>query len=113
MTYETDGGGNLARRRSDDTISTLKDGTAHHFESALATIVTAARNHEMLLRDYLAYRVGAIEAGQTNQMRRVVILPGADPGRAGELAALLRRVGIEVQQTHCPGSQRRRARLSR
>ncbi len=102
MTYETDGGGNLARRRDDDTISTLKDGTAHHFESALATIVAAARNRETLLRDYLAYRRSSIEAGRTDRMRRIVILPGNDPGRAGELAGLLRRVGIEVRQTSAP-----------
>ncbi len=92
MTYETDGGGSLARRRDDETISTLKDGTAHHFESALATLVAAARNREALLRDYLAYRRDSIEAGRTGRMRRIVILPGSDPGRAGELAGLLRRV---------------------
>jgi hypothetical protein len=102
MTYETDGGGNLARRRDDDTISTLKDAAAHHFESALATIVAAGRNRESLLRDYLAYHRDAIEAGRTDRMRRIVILPGSDPGRAGELAGLLRRVGIEVRQTSAP-----------
>jgi hypothetical protein len=102
MTYETDGGGNLARRRDDETISTLKDGTAHHFESALATVVAAARNREALLRDYLTYRRDAIEAGRKDAMRRIVILPGSDPGRAGELAGLLRRVGIEVRQTTSP-----------
>lgn len=102
MTYETDGGGNLARRRDDDTISTLKDATAHHVESALATIVAAARNREALLRDYLAYRRDAMEAGRTDRMRRIVLLPGTDPGRAGQLAGLLRRVGIEVRQTSAP-----------
>ncbi len=99
MTYETDGGGNLARRRDDETISTLRDGTAHHFESALATIIAAARNREALLRDYVAYRRSAIDLGRTDKMRRIVILPGSDQGRAGELAATLRHVGIEVRQT--------------
>lgn len=102
MTYETDGGGNLARRRDDETISTLKDGAAHHFESALATILAAAQNREALLRDYLAYRRSAIEAGRTDRMKRIVLLPGTDPGRAAALAGLLRRVGIEVRQTSAP-----------
>ena len=102
MTYETDGGGNLARRRDDETISTLKDGASHHLVSALSTIVAAARNRESLLRDYLDYRRDAIAAGQTERMKRIVILPGSDLARAGELAGLLRRVGIEVWQTLAP-----------
>ncbi len=98
MTYETDGGGNLARRREDGTISTLRDGAAHHFETALTTIETAATRREELLRDYLAYRRETIAAGNAGPMRRIVILPGADPNRAAELAELLIRVGIEVKE---------------
>ncbi len=102
MTYETDGGGNLARRRSDATLSTLRDAAAHHYESAMATIQAAARNREALLRDFLAYRRAAIQAGKTDRMRRIVILPGSDPNRAAELAALLIRVGVEVRETSVP-----------
>jgi hypothetical protein len=98
MTYETDGGGNLARRRDDDTISTLRDATAHHLESALVTIETAAKNRENLLKDFYAFRRGAIEEGGQGKLRRVVILPERDPGRAAELASLLARVGIEVRE---------------
>jgi hypothetical protein len=104
MTYETDGGGNLARRRGDATLSTLRDATAHHFESALATIQAAAHNRESLLRDFLAYRRSAIEAGKAEKMRRIVILPGSDPNRAAELAALLLRVGVEVREATAPFS---------
>jgi hypothetical protein len=102
MTYETDGGGNLARRRSDSTISTLRDATAHHFEAALATVQAAADHHEPLLRDFLAYRRAAIQVGKTEKMRRIVILPGSDPNRAAELAAVLLRVGVEVQEANTP-----------
>ncbi len=114
MTYETDGGGNLARRRNDDTISTLRDAISHHYETALSTIVTAAKRHDELLRDYLAYRRGALAPPPANsanapnsattasatseKMRRVVILPGADPGRLKELATLLLREGVEVRE---------------
>ena len=102
MTYETDGGGDLAHRRDDDTVTTLRDGAARHLEASLATIRTAARNREALLRDFLAYRRGAIEAGKTDKMKRIVLLPGSDPGRASELAALLRRAGVEVQEARTP-----------
>jgi hypothetical protein len=98
MTYETDGGGNLARRRDDDTISTLRDATAHHLESALVTIETAAKNRENLLKDFYTFRRGAIDEGKQGKLRRVVILPGRDPGRAAELVSLLSRVGIEVRE---------------
>src|SRR2546422_8215794 len=44
MTYETDGGYPLNRRREDGTISTLRDGIAHHYTASLATLETAASN---------------------------------------------------------------------
>jgi hypothetical protein len=99
MTYETEMGGRLARRRSDDTISTLRDGISHHFEAALATIRAAASHREELLRDYLAYRRSGSETGKSDKMKRVYILAGKDPNRAAELAAHLLRSGIEVAQT--------------
>lgn len=107
MTYETDGGGNLARRRDDGTISTLRDATAHHHEAALTTIFTAAARREELLRDYLAYHRMAIDeklAGKSEKLRRVVIPPGSDANRIAELAALLLRVGVEVREASAPFS---------
>ena len=103
MTYETDGGGNLARRRDDGTISTLRDAIAHHHEAALTTILTAASRREELLRDYLAYHRAALEAKEEKR-RRVVILPGNAPNRAAELARLLARVGVEVTEASAPFS---------
>ena len=98
MTYETDGGGNLARRRDDQTVSTLRDGAAHHLETALASIVAAAQNRESLLRDFLAYHRAALVPEPSEKMRRIVLLPGSDPGRLAELAALLLRVGVETRE---------------
>ena len=46
MTYETDGGGNLVTRKGDGTLTTLRDATAHHFETALATAQSAASNRK-------------------------------------------------------------------
>ena len=96
MTYETDEGGRLATKRDDGTIITLRDGIAHHFEAALATIFAAATNHERLLTDYVKYRRSAIAAAQTDPMKRVIVLPGTDPDRLTALSDRLQRSGIEV-----------------
>ena len=104
MTYETDGGGNLARRRNDGTISTLNDAMSHHFTTAITTVLTAGKNREALLTDYLAYRKGAIEAGKTETMKRVVLMPSKDKDRFARLASLLLRVGIEVEEANAPFS---------
>jgi hypothetical protein len=98
MTYETDGGGDLgfAWRRDDDTVVTLRDGVAHHFTAALATLDTAAANRQAILGDYVAFRRAAIAEGRTAAMKRVIVVPDGDPGRAAHLVALLRRSGVEV-----------------
>src|SRR5256885_1403181 len=44
MTYETDGGPQYNRRRDDGTISSFRDGIAHHFVASLATLETTAKN---------------------------------------------------------------------
>jgi hypothetical protein len=109
MTYETDGGGwkGIRYRREDGTILSFRDGIAKHYVSALATIQTAAENRAERVRDYLAFRQGAVAAGRTGQMKRVVLVPGSDPGRAAELASTLVRSGIEVRRASVPFSAAR------
>jgi hypothetical protein len=97
MTYETDGGGNVARRRDDGTVSSLRDATAHHLETALTTILTAAEHRENLLRDFYTFRRKAMERGK-QKVQQVVIPATNDPNRMAELAELLTQVGIEVRQ---------------
>ncbi len=101
MTYETDGGGwkGISWRREDGSLLSFRDGIAKHWTAAMATIeVTAARGAERLI-DYSAFRRRAVEQGRSGRMRGVVIVPGADPQRAAELATALVRAGIEVRQT--------------
>ncbi len=100
MTYETDGGGwkGIRWRRDDGTILTFRDGIAKHYVSALATIQTAAHNRAERVRDYLSFRQSAVSEGRTGRMKRVVIVPGSDPGRAAELVSTLVRSGIEVRR---------------
>ena len=100
MTYETDGGGwkGILWRREDGSIVSFRDGIAKHFTTALTTIETTSGRHAERVRDYLAFRQSAIAAGRTGTMKRVVLVPGRDPGRAAELVATLLRSGIEVRR---------------
>lgn len=101
MTYETDAGGwkGLNWKRDDDTIVTFRSGIAKHFVASLTTLATAATNREARLRDFYDFKRTAVEEGRTGRIRRFVILPGRDPGRAAELVENLLRAGVEVRQT--------------
>jgi len=98
MTFETDGGGSKGLRflRDDETVVTLRDGIAKHFTGSLATLETAVRNRERLLQYFYDFRRTALEEAARGKIKRFVLLPGSDPGRATELAAALLRAGIEV-----------------
>lgn len=97
MTYEQASARGLAFAREDGTILTYKDGVTHHFTAAITTVVTAARNREKLLREYLEYRRGAIALGQRGT-REYLMAPGKDPSRAARLARLLAAQGIQVKR---------------
>ncbi len=101
MTYETDGGGHrgILIRRDDGTLLSFRDGIAKHYVTAITTILATAERSAERVRDYVAFRQDAIDAGRTGAFRRVVIVPGTDPARAAELVATLLRSGIEVQRT--------------
>jgi hypothetical protein len=96
MTYETDGGKALQRRRSDGTVITLREGIAHHYVASLATLETAGAHREERLLDYYDFKRSAIEDAQSAAMKRVVIEPELDQSSAARLAAILLRHDIEV-----------------
>jgi len=98
MTYETDGGPSYAVRRDDGTISTFRDGIAHHFIASLTTLETAAKNREARIKDYDAFRRSALDEAATDKMKRIVLVPGADPRMAAHVVGLLLRSGIEVSR---------------
>ena len=104
MTYETDAGGwkGLRWRRDDETVVTMRSGIAKHYVASLTTLATAASNREARLRDFYEFKRSAIEEGKTGRVRRFVILPGRDPGRAAELVENLLRAGIEVRRASAP-----------
>ncbi|HUR92643.1 MAG TPA: M14 family zinc carboxypeptidase [Gemmatimonadaceae bacterium] len=100
MTYETDCGGwkGILWRREDGSLCSFRDGIAKHFVTSIATIETTGARRADRVADWHAFRRGAVDAGRTGEMKRVVLVPGNDPARAAELAATLLRSGIEVRR---------------
>ena len=96
MTFETDGGPQLATEKDDGTITTLRDGIAHHFVATMATAGTLAANREARLKDYYDFFASALLEPTGRAVRRVVIAPGSDPARTREVIDLLAFQGVEV-----------------
>ena len=101
-TYEQASARGLAFTRSDGDTLTYRDGVMHHFNAAIVTAVTAARNREKFMRDYLEYRRTAITEGEKGPIREYVIVPGQDASRAERLARNLATQGIEVRRAEEP-----------
>jgi Zinc carboxypeptidase len=102
MTYETDGGPEYNLRRDDGTVSTFRDGIAHHFVASLATLQTTAQNRQARLQDYYEFRRGALTEAATDRMKRIVFTPGGDARSAAHVVGLLLRNGIEVGRLRQP-----------
>jgi hypothetical protein len=101
MTYEQASARGLRWRRTDDTVLTYAQTVLQHATASLQTAVTAAKNREALLRDYLEYRRSAVAAAGPGP-REYVLAPGGDPSRAARLAALLAFQGVEVRRAEEP-----------
>jgi len=106
MTYETDGGREFNNRRDDGTITTLRDGIAHHFVASLATLETTAKNRQSRLVDYYDFRRSAMSEAATDRIKRVVLVPSNDPQSAAHVVGLLLRNGIEVTRLRQPLASR-------
>jgi hypothetical protein len=102
MTYETDGGKALKRRRDDGTVITFADGIAHHYVASLATIETAADNRQARLGDFYDFHRFAIAEARSATMKRVVILPDNDHTNAARLATLLLHQHVQVSRLDAP-----------
>ena len=97
MTFEQASARGLSFLRDDGSVMTYKDGETQHFTAATTTALTAAKNRERLLRDFLEYRRSASALGQKGT-REYLIPPGKDPSRAERLARLLVAQGIQVKR---------------
>jgi hypothetical protein len=102
MTYEQASARSLAFARTDNTTLTYRDGVMHHFNAAITTAITAAKNRERLVRDFLEYRRGAVAEGEKSPVREYVLVRGQDGSRADRLAKNLATQGIEVRRAEAP-----------
>ncbi len=102
MTYEQASARALSFARTDNTVMTYRDGVMHHFNAAITTAITAARNRERLVRDFLEFRRSAVTEGEKGAVREYVLVPGHDPTRAAALARNLATQGIEVRRADEP-----------
>jgi Zinc carboxypeptidase len=98
MTYEQPSARALSFARDDGTVMTYRDGVMRHANAAITTVITAARNRERLVREFLDYRRSAIAEGAKGTGREYILAPGADPSRAALLARNLATQGIEVRR---------------
>ncbi len=101
MTYEQASARALRLRRSDGDLLTYGQGVLQHFTAALETALTAARNRERILRDYLAFRREGVAAGQTGPAE-IVLHSAHDPGMAERLAIMLVENGVEAFRASGP-----------
>jgi hypothetical protein len=102
MTYESDGGKALKRRRDDGTVITFAEGIAHHYVASLATLEAAAAHRQSRLLDFYEFHRTAITDARNDPMRRIVIEPDGDPTNAARLAAILLSHDIEVTRLEAP-----------
>jgi hypothetical protein len=97
MTYETDGGPELKKRKDDGSYVTFEMAIAHHYTASLATLEYAAKNRVERLRDFHEFHATGMSEAQKRPMRRV-LFSAADPGRAMWLARRLAVEEIEVSR---------------
>ncbi|MEP7325636.1 MAG: M14 family zinc carboxypeptidase [Gemmatimonadota bacterium] len=102
MTFESDGGPELKKRKDDGSYMTFEMGIAHHYIASLATLATAAGSRSELLRDYYDFHATALAVARTGAMRRVIFSAAPDPSRALWLAHLLVRQHVDVTRTTAP-----------
>ncbi len=102
MTYESDGGKALRRRRDDGTVISLAEGIAHHYVASLATIEAAAANREPRLLDYYEFHRSAVAEARAAAMKRIVVLPDNDRTNAARLVSLLLQHDIAVTRLDAP-----------
>ena len=95
MTYEQASSRGGAIMRSDGTVLTLSQAARQHYTAAWATAMEAARRRAERVRDYLAYRRGAVAE---NRRVRAVVIERDAAGRADSLAAKLVQNGVEVKR---------------
>lgn len=98
MTFEMASARGLAYQRRDGAVLTYLDGAVRHFTSAITTALTAARNREKLLRDFLEFR----RTAGAGTVQAYLLPPGQDAGQTLRLVRVLQANGVQVQRATEP-----------
>ncbi len=106
MTFETDGGPELKKRKDDGTYTTFTMAIAHHYVASMATLAEAARARVERLRDFYEFHATGMREAERRPFRRVVFTAN-DPGRARWLAQRLAAEEVEVLRLTQPWSTAR------
>jgi len=101
MTFESDGGPELKKRKDDGSYVSFEMGIAHHYIASLATLEAAAKYRAERLRDFYDFHASGMSEAQRRPFRRV-LFSGADPARTLWLARRLAREEIEVSRLTQP-----------
>jgi hypothetical protein len=101
MTFETDGGPELKKRKDDGTYTTFRMAIAHHYVASLATLAEAAATRAERLRDFHEFHASGMREAERRPFRRV-IFTASDPGRARWLAQRLAAEEVEVTRLTQP-----------
>ncbi|HXI21082.1 MAG TPA: M14 family zinc carboxypeptidase, partial [Gemmatimonadales bacterium] len=95
MTFESDGGPELLKRKGDGSDMSFTMGIAHHYVASLATLEYAARTRVERLTDFYGFHASGMAEAARRPFRRV-LFSAADPARALWLAHRLAQEQIEV-----------------
>ena len=101
MTYESDGGPELRKRKIDGSVMTFRMGIAHHFIASLATLDYAAKHAAERLRDFHEFHVTGMAEAARRPIRRV-LFSSPDPVRTAWLVRRLVAEEIEVSRLTSP-----------
>jgi len=103
MTFETDGGPELRKRKADGSVVTFEMAIAHHYVASMATLEFAAAHGPERLADFYDFHVSGMAEARRRPFRRVVFT-SADSARALWLARRLAEEEVEVTRLSRPWS---------
>jgi hypothetical protein len=101
MTYESDGGPELRKKKDDGTWVTLEMAIAHHYVASLSTLAHAASIRAERLRDFHEFHASGMAEVERRPFRRV-FFTGSNPTRVAWLVRRLLGEEIEVSRLTQP-----------
>jgi hypothetical protein len=98
MTYENASVRGLVVRKSDESLYTFRDSVRKHFVASLATCETAAENRQKLLEGFFNTNTTAVQEGQSEKVKELILPRRGDVSAVDKLAHLLAEQGVEVRK---------------